>query len=535
MTSSKILIFFMVISLVLRFFFCFQPPEELIPKVASDDMFYYLCIARSVARGIGATADGENVTNGFHPLWALMLVPLYWIFGAVNGMLQWSLVLLSVFSVLSAWFLYRIARLACGEPASLLAALVWLFCPYPVLIALAGVEAPLFVLLLGAVSYIYLLVRRRSLPAGASLWRWAGVGLLAGAAVLARIDGLILAAVIFLDILLGKRDVDLRCRLGRSSSFAGACFLAVLPWFAWSYLRTGYLFQVSGKAIYHQQHFIFWHRNNAAGPSEYAAAWLAQVLSNLQGAIQSVLLLCGLSTGLFYTGLALFAVIIILTAILSPRRFREWGRRLAPLMFLFFYGLLVFILYCGYLWYNQNWYYYSVFFVALLLGGCLIELLDGTLFSMLPRAGRASLWAVLFVLVTGLSLWGTLRWWERGIRGWQIDGYTAALWVRDNIPRESRLASFNSGLLAYYCPHTVINLDGVVNGAAYRAMKEGRSFSYVRKARIDYIVETPLSLRFRGAHSEGDFLPSLRPIHSEVSYPEAIARRNPVTVYKVLP
>ena len=51
----------------LRLFFCFQPAEVLIPRVASDDMFYYLCLARSIGDGIGATADGENMlvaTNG---------------------------------------------------------------------------------------------------------------------------------------------------------------------------------------------------------------------------------------------------------------------------------------------------------------------------------------------------------------------------------------------------------------------------------------------------------------------------------------
>ncbi|MDP8246976.1 MAG: glycosyltransferase family 39 protein [Candidatus Tritonobacter lacicola] len=535
MTASKTLIFFMVLSLILRLFLCFQAPEVLISRVASDDMFYYLCIARSIGEGLGATADGENVTNGFHPLWALTLVPLSRVVGEGDSMLQWSLALLSLFSVLSAWFLYRIARLFCGEASSLLAALLWLFCPYPLLVALAGVEAPLFVLMLGAASYVYLLLRRKSLPADASRWRWAGVGLLAGAAVLARIDGLVLAAFIFIDVLFGKRDVSLPCRLGRALSFACACFLVTLPWFAWSYMRTGYLLQVSGKAIYHQQHFIFWAQHGTASLGEYASVWVAMVLSNLQGALQSVLFLCGFKTGLFYAVFAMFAVIFIFAAILAPRRFREWAGKLAPLLFLFCYGLLMFFLYCGYLWYNQNWYYYSIFFIVLILGACLIDLLDRTLFSFIPRHGRTYLWAALFVLLTGLSLLGTFRWWERGIRGWQIDGYRTAMWVKDNVPKESRIGSFNSGLLAYYCPQTVINLDGVVNGASYRAMKEGKSFSHIRKERLDYIVETPLSLRFRAAHSEREFLSSLAPIHAEATYPESIARRNPVTVYRILP
>ncbi|HET8937668.1 MAG TPA: hypothetical protein VFN67_29695 [Polyangiales bacterium] len=48
-----------------------------------DDAFYYFQIARHVAHGLGPTFDGLHATNGFHPLWLMVLVP---IFGAVPGL-----------------------------------------------------------------------------------------------------------------------------------------------------------------------------------------------------------------------------------------------------------------------------------------------------------------------------------------------------------------------------------------------------------------------------------------------------------------
>lgn len=44
-----------------------------------DDGYYYLQIAGNLARGLGSTFDGLNSTNGYHPLWAFALVPVFWL------------------------------------------------------------------------------------------------------------------------------------------------------------------------------------------------------------------------------------------------------------------------------------------------------------------------------------------------------------------------------------------------------------------------------------------------------------------------
>ena len=42
-----------------------------------DDGYYYLEIARNFAIGNGPSFDSINFTNGFHPLWQIIIVPVF--------------------------------------------------------------------------------------------------------------------------------------------------------------------------------------------------------------------------------------------------------------------------------------------------------------------------------------------------------------------------------------------------------------------------------------------------------------------------
>lgn len=532
MKTGRLLVFMMLAAFIARVPLCLQPPETLIPKVVSDDMFYYLCIARSIAGGHGATADGVHATNGFHPLWALLLVSVVQAAGERHAV-QAALLLLTVFSVLSAWCIRRIlAACRCGEGASLVAAVVWLCSPYPVLIALTGVEAPLYVLALGIAAWAYLRIGRgRGAPRGA----WAGLGLLAGAAVLARLDGAVLAAVIALDMAVGAgaRGAPVGARLRRVAAFAGACLLACLPWFLWSYARTGCLLQMSGSAIRHQQQLFFQARNADAAWGAYALSWLSSVAHNAAASFGTIAAVSGLSASAVLALAAVCLLLAGLAAMKDPPVFRDRLRRYGRLAFLFVYGALIFLLYCAYLWYHQDWYFYSVVFAVAVCFGCVLDLLAAAFLSGLPRLVRAIAWAAGAVCCAAFFTLKTAAWWEGGMRGWQLDMYRAARWAAENLPPDARIGSFNSGIAAWYCPQTVINLDGVVNGAAYRAITAGRIFDYVREERITHLIESPLSLRFRAAQAPLSPPPPLRDLHVEASYPEARRRGNPVIVYEV--
>lgn len=49
-------------------------------KFFVDDSYYYLVMARNILEGYGATFDKINPTNGYHPLWLIILTIIYWPF-----------------------------------------------------------------------------------------------------------------------------------------------------------------------------------------------------------------------------------------------------------------------------------------------------------------------------------------------------------------------------------------------------------------------------------------------------------------------
>jgi hypothetical protein len=42
-----------------------------------DDAYYYFKVAQNISEGHGSTFDGINRTNGYHPLWMLICIPIF--------------------------------------------------------------------------------------------------------------------------------------------------------------------------------------------------------------------------------------------------------------------------------------------------------------------------------------------------------------------------------------------------------------------------------------------------------------------------
>jgi hypothetical protein len=70
-------ILLLVIILALHAYVAFSPPARLLNWFKTDDAFYYFTTARNIAEGRGITFDGLSTTNGFHPLWMAICVPVF--------------------------------------------------------------------------------------------------------------------------------------------------------------------------------------------------------------------------------------------------------------------------------------------------------------------------------------------------------------------------------------------------------------------------------------------------------------------------
>lgn len=93
-----------------------------------DDAYYYFKVAQNISEGQGSTFDGINPTNGYHPLWMLICVPIF-AFARVDLILPLRilLVVMSGLSAATAILFYRLIGKIFSPPIGALAALYWVF------------------------------------------------------------------------------------------------------------------------------------------------------------------------------------------------------------------------------------------------------------------------------------------------------------------------------------------------------------------------------------------------------------------------
>jgi hypothetical protein len=93
-----------------------------------DDAYYYFKVAQNISEGHGSTFDGINPTNGYHPLWMLICVPIFALarFDLILP-LRILLLVLSGLSVASGILIYRLLKKIFSAPVGALMATYWVF------------------------------------------------------------------------------------------------------------------------------------------------------------------------------------------------------------------------------------------------------------------------------------------------------------------------------------------------------------------------------------------------------------------------
>ncbi len=93
-----------------------------------DDAYYYFKVAQNISEGHGSTFDGINKTNGYHPLWMLICVPIFTLarFDLILP-LRILFVLMSGLSVATAILLYRLIGKVFTPGIGAIAAIYWVF------------------------------------------------------------------------------------------------------------------------------------------------------------------------------------------------------------------------------------------------------------------------------------------------------------------------------------------------------------------------------------------------------------------------
>ncbi|MBI5352090.1 MAG: hypothetical protein HZB50_05585 [Chloroflexi bacterium] len=96
-----------------------------------DDAYYYFKVAQNITEGRGSTFDGVSPTNGYHPLWMLVNIPIFALarFDLILP-LRILLIVQAALTAATAILIYRLVKSALSPPVAMVASAWWAFNPY---------------------------------------------------------------------------------------------------------------------------------------------------------------------------------------------------------------------------------------------------------------------------------------------------------------------------------------------------------------------------------------------------------------------
>lgn len=166
-------------------------------SLMTDDGFYYLRIAENLAGGLGSSFDTVHSTNGYHPLWLFVLVPVHWLTESRGKALLLAFAIQALLMAGAAFSLYRIARIGMAPGAALAAVLTWLVIQCGYWPALSGMEFALQSCLVTLTLLESMRLARQQQPTAAAGVR---LGVLLALAFLARLDNGLLGVLILVSL-----------------------------------------------------------------------------------------------------------------------------------------------------------------------------------------------------------------------------------------------------------------------------------------------------------------------------------------------
>lgn len=456
--------------------------------VTMDDGFYYLNIARHVAQGHGATFDGVHPTNGYHPLWMLMLVPVFWLTSSPAPALLAAKLLQGTLAVVTAWLLFRLARRHLDAPAASLVVLAWAAAVHPLF--LSGMEHGLHTLLTVALALVLERVWGRARDPGVRAC--GAVGLVAALLVLARIDAALLVALVLtppalrLSGAVRSPEAPGPGRWRALAALVGPPALVTLGYVASNLVAFGHASPVSS-AVKRDWSRVLLSGDPLFRAEGWWAAKSAHLLRPLTGSLDRWES-WPLRVGLLCIGLWLAVVVL-------SRWVPAIARRTGPIASWSpwaLYGVLQVGIHG--LWFHAGlsyapWYFAVQPWLGPLL---LVRLVAGP--PVEPRSGARAVLRPALCLAIGSALVAVAAWtFAVEAREQRTFGpppqRVVADWIDRTLPPDLVIGSWNAGMLGYWSGRRVVNLDGLVNSWRYFSEHRHELEHYLRSEGVDVLVD----------------------------------------------
>jgi hypothetical protein len=422
-----------------------------------DDGYYYLQIAYNVSFGRGFTFDGTTLTNGFQPLWQIMLVPFFWLIPSKVVVAYVVSCVQTIFFVCSGLMLVRIyGRLAPASRFGWLPGVLWVCNPYFMNKgAWTGMETGLFVFTFASSLMGILLFIEGSLNAAAA-------GLLLMLTLAARLD-----AIFF--VVLAAAGLSSRCGVRALLCLIApsVAFLAVDC--AVNYHYFGHTMPISGFVKSHHGDELLGRllRTGDLTFFTHAASNLFQLITlNYRFPVWALLVLGSASAWLLVRSL----------------HAAEPKSRL--LVFILGANAVSLILYYA-CFYDEavatySYYWFPIELSAVLLVPWMIETTGpAALASIFAFSGVIATAAFACVYVPDLIETFAA---ERPVA-------QAASYINQRLPKDAIIGSWDAGYLGFYSDRSVVNLDNLVNNyELFEATQRDQLPRYLEKKDVTYLA-----------------------------------------------
>lgn len=197
-----------VIILLAHLYVALAPANSLMNWYTTDDAFYYFKTAQNIGLGHDISFDGISRTNGFHPLWMIICVPIF-LLANVNLLLPLRIVVLlaGLMNAATVVLIWRLFNSNGAAFAGVLATLFWAFSTrvHAITVTL-GMESTVNALTVTLLIYLASQLDVKKELGTLKKQDFDLIGITAIFTFLSRIDnGFVIAAVLFW-ILLKHRD-----------------------------------------------------------------------------------------------------------------------------------------------------------------------------------------------------------------------------------------------------------------------------------------------------------------------------------------
>jgi hypothetical protein len=453
-------------ALSVRLLIALQPMRLQIERTLPDDAFYYYTTAQNILAGRGPSVDGLNPSNGWHPLWLILLLPIFAVpFDNPDTPVRLALILSAALDSLVALMIYRTVRRYISQTAALVGGLAYALNGLPIFQSVNGLETGLSAFLLAVAWSRSLALVERPSWGRAAVW-----GLSFGLCFLGRTDTALILIWLGLFVLfkLPPRERWQWIALGLV-----AAGVVAAPWLIWNQVNFGSaLFQTSAIAF----PWAFRARHRLLYPDD--PMWKLSV--------RAMTLVAGWLRGEYLGTPPLIFLLLWPMGVFGLVRSGKGNGRILmqTCLALLAGGLSLVIVHVGIRLYPRAWYFVVT---AQSLALALALFWEGV--RRLPRKLALFTGTWFGMLLTSLMLW------QQGYHPWQTFHLEAAGWINRNIPPDALVGAWNAGIMGYYSDRQVVNLDGVVNPSAFEAVRAGRLMAYVREAGIEYVVDSDQALR----------------------------------------